>query len=71
MTDFANDWDPERAVDFGTQWVERKYLTDSLMDVDHLVTVVDSILHNGASLSLHSVTVAPRLTSASPPHPLG
>ncbi len=69
MTGFANDWDPDRAVEFGTKWVERKYLSDSLMDVDHLVTVVDSILHNGASLSLHSVTVAPRLTSASPPTP--
>ena len=62
MTGFADDWDPDRAVQFGTQWVERKYLADSLIDVDDLVTVVDSLLRHGGSLSLHSVTVAPRRT---------
>ena len=71
MTGFANDWDPERAVHFGTQWAERKYLSDSLLDVDDLVTVVDALLRNGSSLSVPSLTVAPRLTSASPPSPLG
>ena len=69
MTGFANDWDHERAVEFGTQWAARKYLSDSLIEVDELVTVVDSLIRHGGSLSVHSVTVAPRTTPASAPAP--
>ncbi len=69
MTGFANDWDPERAVEFGTQWATRKYLSDSLIEVDELVIVVDSLLRHGGSLSLPSVTVAPRTTPSSTPSP--
>ena len=69
MTGFANDWDPDRAVQFGTEWVARKYLSDSLIEVEELVTVVDTLVRHGGSLSLPSVTVAPRLTSGSPPTP--
>ncbi|HTU37665.1 MAG TPA: SDR family oxidoreductase [Acidimicrobiales bacterium] len=69
MTGFANDWDPDRAVEFGTQWATRKYLSDSLIEVDELVTVVDSLLRHGGSLSLPSVTVAPRTTPSSVPSP--
>ena len=69
MTGFADNWDMELLMQFHAEWSARKYLSDSLLDVDHLVTVVDSILRNGASLSLHSVTAAPRLTSASPATP--
>lgn len=63
MTEFANAWDPDRAVHFGSKWMERKYLSDSLIDVEELVTVVDSLTRHGGSLSLHSVTVAPRTTT--------
>ncbi len=69
MTGFANDWDPERAIEFGTQWAARKYLSDSLIEVDELVTVVDSLLRHGGSLSVPSVTVAPRTTPGSAPPP--
>jgi NAD(P)-dependent dehydrogenase (short-subunit alcohol dehydrogenase family) len=69
MTGFANDWDMERAIEFGTVWAERKYLSDSLLDVEHLVSVVDALVRSGASLSVPSMTVTPRLTSASPPTP--
>jgi NAD(P)-dependent dehydrogenase (short-subunit alcohol dehydrogenase family) len=69
MTGFANDWDHERAVEFGTQWAARKYLSDSLIEVDELVTVVDSLIRHGGSLGVHSVTVAPRTTPASAPAP--
>jgi hypothetical protein len=40
--------------------VSRNYLTGSLIDVDHLVAVVDAVLRGGATLSIPSVTVAPR-----------
>jgi NAD(P)-dependent dehydrogenase (short-subunit alcohol dehydrogenase family) len=60
QTGFANGWDLERFVQFHAQWTERKYLADSLIEVDELVAVVDSLLRHGGSLSLPSVTVAPR-----------
>src|SRR4051794_7470105 len=60
MTGFANDWDTALAAELGTEWFERRYLTGTLIDVEHLVTVVDAILRGGSSMSLPSVTVAPR-----------
>jgi NAD(P)-dependent dehydrogenase (short-subunit alcohol dehydrogenase family) len=60
MTGFANDWDPDLAAELGMDWVARKYIAGSLIDVDHLVTVVDAIVRGGRSMSLPSVTVAPR-----------
>jgi NAD(P)-dependent dehydrogenase (short-subunit alcohol dehydrogenase family) len=69
MTGFANDWDPDRAIEFGTKWAERKYLADSLIEVEELVTVIDSLIRHGESLSLHSVTVAPRTVPGAAPPP--
>jgi NAD(P)-dependent dehydrogenase (short-subunit alcohol dehydrogenase family) len=64
MTGFANEWDPDRFMEFHSHWAERKYLSDSLIEVDELVTVVDSLVRHGGSLSLPSVTVAPRNTAS-------
>jgi NAD(P)-dependent dehydrogenase (short-subunit alcohol dehydrogenase family) len=64
MTGFANDWDPERFMEFHAHWSARKYLADSLIEVEELVTVVDSLIRHGGSLSLPSVTVAPRTTTS-------
>ena len=69
MTGFANDWDPDRAIEFGTKWAERKYLSDSLIEVEELVTIIDSLIRHGESLSLHSVTVAPRTVPGAPQPP--
>jgi len=60
MTQFANSWDVELAAEFGTEWVARKYIAGSLIEVEHLVHVVDTITRGGASMSLPSVTIAPR-----------
>jgi NAD(P)-dependent dehydrogenase (short-subunit alcohol dehydrogenase family) len=60
MTQFANGWDTELALELGTVWVARGLLSGSLIDVDHLVGVVDAVLRGGASLSIPSITVAPR-----------
>ena len=38
----------------------RNYLSGSLIDVEHLVSTVDALLRSGPSLSMPSVTVAPR-----------
>jgi NAD(P)-dependent dehydrogenase (short-subunit alcohol dehydrogenase family) len=71
MTGFADSWDPERAVHFGTQWVERKYLSDTLIDVEDLVSVVDTLVRQGRTISLHSVTVTPRATTSAQVSPKG
>jgi NAD(P)-dependent dehydrogenase (short-subunit alcohol dehydrogenase family) len=69
MTGFADDWDHERAIEFGTQWAERKYLSDSLIEVEELVTVVDALIRHGESLSMPTVTVAPRTVPGAAPTP--
>jgi NAD(P)-dependent dehydrogenase (short-subunit alcohol dehydrogenase family) len=69
MTGFANEWDPELFMQFHSHWAQRKYLSDSLIEADELVTVIDAIIRHGDSLSLHSVTVAPRTVPGAPPPP--
>jgi hypothetical protein len=64
QTQFANGWDTELAAEMATTWIGRNYLTGSLIDVEHLVTVVDAVLKGGASLSVPSVTLAPRPVAA-------
>jgi NAD(P)-dependent dehydrogenase (short-subunit alcohol dehydrogenase family) len=61
QTQFANDWDTELAAEFGLEWFNRKYLSGSLIDVDHLVSVVDAVLRGGPTLSIPSITLAPRV----------
>jgi NAD(P)-dependent dehydrogenase (short-subunit alcohol dehydrogenase family) len=60
MTQFANAWDPDLAMEMGMKWVERKYMAGTLMDVEELVQVVDTVLRLGASACVPTVTVAPR-----------
>ncbi len=60
MTEFPNAWDSDRAVHFGTQWVEKNYLAGSLLDVEVLVNVVDSVIRQGSSASIPSIAVVPR-----------
>ena len=61
MTEFANGWDTDLAMEFGMVWSERKYLSGAMMDVEHLIDMTHAILRGGASLSLPSVTVTPRV----------
>ena len=63
LTEFANDWDPDLAAEFGTTWVTRGYLAGAFIDVEHLTDVIDAILRGGTSLSLPQVTVTPRPTT--------
>jgi NAD(P)-dependent dehydrogenase (short-subunit alcohol dehydrogenase family) len=60
MTQFANNWDTDLAMTLGQEWVARNLLSGSLIDVDHLVSVVDAVLRGGNSLSIPSITIAPR-----------
>ncbi len=60
QTGFADGWDLELAAELHTTWVARGLLSGAFIAVDELVSVVDSVLRGGASLSMPSVTVAPR-----------
>lgn len=60
LTEFANGWDVALAGELGQEWVARNLLFGSLIDVTHLVDVVDAIVRGGSSMSLTSVTVTPR-----------
>ena len=59
-TGFADGWDRQLAAELGPESMARKYMTGALIDVDHLVSMVDAVLRAGASMSLPSITVAPR-----------
>ncbi len=64
QTGFADGWDQELAAELMPIWVARNYIAGALIDVDHLIEVVDALLRSGASMSLPSVTVAPRPADA-------
>ena len=59
-TEFASGWDPQLAAKLIPTWLARNYMTGSLIDVDELVRVVDTVLRCGASACIPSVTVTPR-----------
>src|SRR5437016_3389520 len=43
MTQFAAGWDPELVMELMPTWVSRNYIVGSLLDVEELVHVVDSV----------------------------
>ena len=57
---FNEGWDPELAAEIAPGWITRGLISGSLIAVDELIAVVDAVLRSGASLSMPSVTVAPR-----------
>jgi NAD(P)-dependent dehydrogenase (short-subunit alcohol dehydrogenase family) len=60
MTEFSAGWDHELAAAMLPLWVERNHLSGSLLEVNELVRVVDTVLRCGASASIPSVAVTPR-----------
>jgi NAD(P)-dependent dehydrogenase (short-subunit alcohol dehydrogenase family) len=60
QSQFTTGWDMDLAGEMAGIWMARGYLSGSLMDVDHLIAVIDGVLRGGASLSVQSITVAPR-----------
>ena len=61
MTEFANNWDWDLAAELHPVWQARGLIAGSLVDVEDVVRVVYSVLQCGATASIPSVTVAPRL----------
>jgi NAD(P)-dependent dehydrogenase (short-subunit alcohol dehydrogenase family) len=60
MTQFTATWDQDLAGQVMGTWFERRYISGTLMEVDELVRVVDTILRCGASACVPSVAVVPR-----------
>lgn len=58
--EFSAGFDRDLAVEVAPIWMERNYMSGSLLDVGELVTVVNTVLRCGASARIPSVTVVPR-----------
>ncbi len=61
MTQFADGWDRDLAMELVPGWVEKGYMTGAMMDVTKLVETVDHILRTDSSVTMSNVTVTPRL----------
>jgi NAD(P)-dependent dehydrogenase (short-subunit alcohol dehydrogenase family) len=60
LSGFPSEWDLALAAEFHPLWVKRNCLNGSLLDVEILVQVVDTVLQCGATASVPSVTVTAR-----------
>src|SRR5438477_8041896 len=57
---FASEWDFDLMGEFHPIWEQRGLLAGCFIDVEDLVTAVDSVLRTGQSLGTQSITLAPR-----------
>jgi hypothetical protein len=64
MTQFANDWNPDLAVERAPIWLARGLMSGSLMEVEELITAVHTVLSLGASASVPNIAVTPRAVPA-------
>jgi NAD(P)-dependent dehydrogenase (short-subunit alcohol dehydrogenase family) len=60
-TEFASAWDRDLFIEFYPLWQAGNYLSGSLMDVEDLINVIDTVLRCGRSASIPTVAVVPRL----------
>jgi NAD(P)-dependent dehydrogenase (short-subunit alcohol dehydrogenase family) len=59
-TQFNESWDMDIATEVVPTWVSRNYIIGNLMDVDRMVAMIHALLNDGATLSVPSITLAPR-----------
>lgn len=64
QTQFSSGWDGDLASELGPTWLQRNYMNGSLMQVEELLKIVDTVLQCGGSASIPSVTVTPRPPAA-------
>lgn len=60
ISQLTASWDMELAGELFPAWTARGLLTDKLMDVDHFVSSVDSLVRCGSTVSIPTVAVTPR-----------
>jgi NAD(P)-dependent dehydrogenase (short-subunit alcohol dehydrogenase family) len=63
MTGFADGWDPGLAMEMVPVWIQKGYMTGALMNVEHLVNVIDRIVDGDPTVTMSTVVVAPRLVA--------
>jgi NAD(P)-dependent dehydrogenase (short-subunit alcohol dehydrogenase family) len=64
MTQFANEWDSELAIELGPVWLERGFMNGGFIEIDELVRLVHDVTSHGASAAIPSVTITPRPPAA-------
>jgi NAD(P)-dependent dehydrogenase (short-subunit alcohol dehydrogenase family) len=64
QTEFNIGWDFELAGDLFPIWMERGLMSGAMLDVAELVKVVDAVTRVGASASIQSVAITPRVSTA-------
>lgn len=57
---FTTDWNSDLAGELFPIWTERGLIDFNLMDVQHLIDAVDSVLNVGATASIPIMAVTPR-----------
>jgi NAD(P)-dependent dehydrogenase (short-subunit alcohol dehydrogenase family) len=60
QSQFISGWDAELAEEVMPLWMERNLISGSLLDVEGLIKVVDTVLRCGATANIQSVSVTPR-----------
>jgi NAD(P)-dependent dehydrogenase (short-subunit alcohol dehydrogenase family) len=60
MTEFNAGWDRELAAEVYPVWLARNFLAGTLLDVEQLVRVVDTVLRCGADATIPTVGIVPR-----------
>jgi NAD(P)-dependent dehydrogenase (short-subunit alcohol dehydrogenase family) len=60
QTQFNVGWDRELVGQLAPTWAMRNYMTGALIDVEHLVTMVDALLQAGASMTVPAMILTPR-----------
>ncbi len=59
---FNEGWDLELQGRFAPIWMSRGYMAEggAMIDVEHLIEVVHTVLHAGSSMAVPNITVIPR-----------
>lgn len=64
-TGFADEWNWDLAADLHPIWTARGLIAGSLIDVEHLVEAIDAVLRGGPTITVPSITLAPRRPASS------
>lgn len=64
QTEFNKNWDPQALDTAIRYWMDSGYMQGGLVDADHLVGVVHSVLECGSSSFIPYLTLAPRPADA-------
>jgi NAD(P)-dependent dehydrogenase (short-subunit alcohol dehydrogenase family) len=64
QTEFNKGWDPDALETAIKLWMDQKYMQGGLVEADHLVEVVDSVIRCGKSSFIPYLTLAPRASDS-------